>query len=236
MTDAERSELDKLLDDDVQQEMPAPVEATLEGLLDRGEQRLVSLRSDITPNGDFGDRWFVITDRRVAALAPENGHARVEVDVPLSEVRQARVRDFVGSGSLEVETEDKAVEVVRFSRSVAPEIHRVQRVLRQLAQVDESHEPGRHKGGGAKATRCPTCGRVLPRWSEVCPFCMKRGQLLARLISYVAPYKSYAIAGFVMSIVLTVLDLLPAAYVTRYFFDTVLIKGYRPGLAIVIYL
>ena len=171
-------------------------------------------------------RWPPRTDTRA-----------VEVDVPLSDVRQVRVRDYVGSGSLEVETEDKAVEVLRFSRSVAPEVHRIERVLRQLARVDDSHGNGPHDGGGPKADALPRpAAACLARWSEVCPFCMKRGQLLARLIGYLAPYKGYAIIGFLMSIVLTVLDLLPAAYVTRYFFDRVLCSATCPGSPIVVYL
>jgi ATP-binding cassette, subfamily B, bacterial len=235
MTDIERAELDKLLDEDVQQELPAPIETAFQGMLDKGEERFVSILSDITAEGEYGDRWLLITDRRVATLAPENSHARVEADVRLSDVRQIRVRDFVGSGALEVVTDDKAVEVVRFSRTVAPEIHRVQRILTQLAGADEGPEHGRKKGG-PKATRCPTCGRALARWSEVCPFCMKKGQLLARLIGYLHPYKAYAIAGFVMSVLLTILDLLPASYVTRYFFDQVITQRFEPGLAIVVYL
>jgi ATP-binding cassette subfamily B protein len=234
ITEEQLKELDKLLDPEVQQELPAPVEATLKGMLDHGEQRYVSMWSDVTPSGEYGDRWLLITDRRIATFAPENGRARVEAEVPLSDVREVRVRDFIGSGSLEVHTRDQAVEVLRFSRSVAPEIQRVQYLLRQLVGAQDG-EHGQH-GGGARATRCETCGRVLPRWSEVCPFCMKRGQLLGRLISYLAPYKYYAIAGFTMSIVLTLLDLLPAAYVTRYFFDRVLLGRYWPGLHLVIYL
>jgi ATP-binding cassette subfamily B protein len=233
MTEAERNEIDKLLDDDVRQDLPAAVEATLSGLLDRDEPRLVSLLSDITPEGDYGERWLLVTDRRVATLAPENGKATVEAEIPLCDVRQVRVRDFVGSGSLEIVTEDKAVEVLRFSRSVAPEMQRVQRILRHLTGAEETGEEGRRKGGGPRAMRCPTCGRALARWSEVCPFCMKKGQLLARLIGYVGPYRTIAIVGFLLSLTLTVLNLAPA-YVTRYLFNGVITPRYLPGLKVAV--
>ena len=63
---------------------------------------------------------------------------------------------------------------------------------------------------------------------------MKRGQLLARLIVYLNPYRAYAIIGFLSSLLLTVLNLLPA-YATRYLFDGVIRPRYLPGLWIVVW-
>jgi ATP-binding cassette subfamily B protein len=237
MTDAELQEIDKLLDRDLQQELPAPIEAAVCALVGEGERRLISLHADITPSGEYGDRWFLVTDRRLATLAPENGSARVEVDVPLDEVKRFRLRDFIGSGSLEAVKGSESVELVRFSRSVAPQMSRIYHVLRRLAAEDDQAEEGdrgRGSHGPPRATRCPECGRALPRWSEVCPFCMKRGQLLARLIVYLNPYRAYAIIGFLSSLLLTVLNLLPA-YATRYLFDGVIRPRYLPGLWIVVW-
>ncbi len=234
MTEAQRQQIDKLLDAELQQELPAAVEAEVARLMQEDERRLISLRSDITPEGEYGDRWLLVTDRRLATLAPENGAARVEVDLPLSDVRRFRLRDFIGSGSLEAVTGSESVELLRFSRSVAPQMSRAYYILRRLSSEDEKQEEGGRKGHGPqRSVRCPTCGRALPRWSEVCPFCMKRGQLLARLIGYLRPYHTVAIVGFLLSIVLTVLNLLPA-YVTRYLFDGVLRPKYLPGLSLVV--
>jgi ATP-binding cassette subfamily B protein len=237
MTEAEFQEIAKLLDADLQQELPEQVESAVSELVDDGEKRLISLHADITPEGEYGDRWLLVTDRRLARLAPENGSARVEVDLPLDEVRRFRLRDFIGSGSLEAVKDSESVEVLRFSRSVAPQIARIYYILRRLSTDDDQTDkdgPKRGGSGPARATRCAECGRALPRWSEVCPFCMKRGQLLARLIGYLAPYRAYAIIGFGSSIVLTVLNLLPA-YATRYLFDGVLKPRYLPGLWIVVW-
>jgi len=236
MEEAEIQEIDKLLDAELQQELPEAVEAEVCRLVGEDERRLISLHADITPSGDYGDRWLLVTDRRLARLAPENGSVRVEVDLPLAEVRRFRLRDFIGSGSLEAVKDSESVEVLRFSRSVAPQMSRAYYVLRRLSSEEEQHDDGpRHRAHGqARATRCAACGRALPRWSEVCPFCMKRGQLLARLIAYLRPYKVYAIVGLLSSVVITVLNLVPA-YVTRYLFDGVLRPRYLPGLWVVVW-
>ncbi len=218
-------EVERLLAGEGQEPLPETVERELRRLLEPGEKRLITLHTDIGLDGRYDDRWLVVTDRRVAALGPDDGRARVETEVPLADLRGVRLRDYLGNGSLEAITETGAVELARFSRSVAPEMPRVQRILRVLADVSDSETGGRRgRGGPSKAVRCPTCGRVLPRWSEVCPFCLKRGELLARLIRYVEPYKAVAIIGFALSIVLTFLNLAPAL-VTRFLFDRVIAPG-----------
>jgi ATP-binding cassette subfamily B protein len=230
--DAERiEEIEKLLDPEIQEELPEPVEEEATRLLGPGERRLITLYSDIKQDGEYGDRWLLVTDRRLATFAQDNGSAHMEVHLPLDTVRRVRMRDFIGNGSLEAVTEDQAVEIARFTRSLAPQMSRAYGVLRRLASDQESGEDraGPRGGPGHRALRCPSCGRALPRWSEVCPFCMQRGQLLARLVSYLGPYKLIAVIGFLLSIVLTVLNLVPA-YVTRALFDKVLVPGYLPGL------
>jgi ATP-binding cassette subfamily B protein len=232
MEGSRKAEIGKLLDSDLQEELPEPVEEAVRGFVQEGEERLISLYADVTPQGEYGDRWLLATDRRVATFVADDGRAQVEKEVALGDIRRVRLRDFIGGGALEVETESSGVELVRFSRSVAPLMSRAYYILRRLIK-ETGEEEGHRRGGGQRALRCETCGRALPRWSEVCPFCMKRGQLLTRLLSYLAPYRTAAVVGFLLSIVLTVLNLLPV-YVTRYLFDHVLAPRYTPGLMVVV--
>ncbi len=96
MDEGLRKEIERLVDADVQDELPEAVEAELRRLMADDERRLISLCADITPDGEYGERWFVATDRRLALLATENGEARVEVEVPWSQVRRLRLRAFIG--------------------------------------------------------------------------------------------------------------------------------------------
>ena len=217
-------EIERLLDADVQEELPEEVEAELARLLSAGERRLITLYADITPEGVYGDRWFLATDRRLAAVAADNGSVSLEVDLPLEQVRRVRLKDFIGSGSLEAVTDGEAVELVRFSRTVAPQVSRAYHILRRLAADEvESGEKKKDRSGrqGGRALRCETCGRALARWSEVCPFCMERGKLLRRLIGYLEPYKAIAITGFLLTAIFSLLQLLPA-YITRALIDDVI--------------
>jgi ATP-binding cassette subfamily B protein len=225
-------QIERLLDADLQEELPEHVEAAARRLLDAGERRLLSLRGDITADGDYGDSWLVATDRRLATLASHNGEVHVQADIPLDHLRRLRLHDFIGSGSLEAVTDERAVEILRFSRSLAPQAARAYHILRRLAADDDTKERrGRPRGPGGPhgALRCPTCGRALPRWSEVCPFCMQRGKLFARLLGYLEPYKALAIVGFLLTLTYSVLNLLPA-YVTKHLIDDVLMPRYLPGL------
>jgi hypothetical protein len=133
MEAGQMEEVERLLSGEVQETLPEAVELEAQRLIEPEERRLVTLSTDIAPDGTYADRWLVVTDRRLATFAPEDGKARVEVELALSEVRGVRLRDFLGNGSLEAVTETGAVEVVRFSRTIAPQMPRVQRILRALA-------------------------------------------------------------------------------------------------------
>ena len=160
--------IERLLAGETQETLPKAVEQEVQRLIEPGERRLVTLSTDIAPDGRYDERWLLVTERRLATFAAENGRARVELDLPLSELRGVRLRDFIGNGSLEVITDTEAVEVVRFSRTIAPQMSQVQRVLRALADVSESGgDRPRGRGGPGKVMRCESCGRALPRWSEV---------------------------------------------------------------------
>ncbi len=228
-------QIERLLDGDIQESLPLEVEAEVQRLLGEGERRLMAIEADMTLDGRYAERWFVATDRRLAVLAWEDGAARVEREVPLSAVQRVRLRDFIGGGSLEAITETEAVQLVRFSRTVAPKVARAYHVLRRLA-ADQEQEAGKRRGESRhapRAFRCPNCGRALSAWSEVCPFCMERGKLLARLLSYLRPYKALAITGLLLTLTFSVLSLLPA-YVTKRLIDDVLLTGYLPGLWLVL--
>ena len=228
-------DIERLIDSDIREELPEPVEAALAARLDPDERRLISLYADITPAGDYGDQWLVATDRRVARITSVNGEARVEVDLPLREVRRIRLRDFIGGGSLEAVTDHAAIEMIRFSRSIAPQASRAHAVLRRLV-TEEDERDGRGRRGdarGRRALRCPTCGRALPAWSEICPFCMERAKLLRRLVAYLAPYKPVAITGFLLTVVFSLLQLLPA-YLTKMLIDDVIVPRNPAGLKLVL--
>jgi ATP-binding cassette subfamily B protein len=232
MASAQTKDLQPFLDDeDLQADLPEQAAEVL-ATLTPDETHLATVYSDMTLSGHYGDRWLVVTDQRLVTLAQEEGSAWLELDLPLADIRRVRLRNSVGGGVLEVVTDDAALELVRFSRSVAAQVSRAYHLLRQLAGSEEDGQD-RSTPSASKAKRCETCGRAVPVWSEVCSFCIQRRQLLLRLVGYLGPHKAVAITGFALSIVLTVVGLLPA-YLTRYLFDQVLAPRWPPGLAIVV--
>ena len=89
---------------------------------------------------------------------------------------------------------------LRHAREVA-KLHR--RMERQLDGKGESEAPFEGPKADEKKVRCEKCDRVIPPWSEVCPACTSRRQVLSRLLDYVKPYRARAIGGFVLAILVT---------------------------------
>ena len=56
---------------------------------------------------------------------------------------------------------------------------------------------------------CPTCGLALRSGSKVCPNCLRQTETFWRLFSYIKPYRTQALLGFTLTIVLTAIGLLP---------------------------
>ena len=64
------------------------------------EPRL-SMPADILPDGRYGERWLVVDQTHLRVLtSQEHGPARVDLDMPLSDMKEARADTLVGSGAL----------------------------------------------------------------------------------------------------------------------------------------
>ena len=69
---------------------------------------------------------------------------------------------------------------------------------------------------------CPTCGRALRGDSRVCPQCMRKRETFWRLAHYIRPYWGVALTGFLLTIVVTVINLLPP-WLNKHLIDGVIL-------------
>ncbi len=113
----------------------------------------------------------------------------------------------------------RLVAEYRFSLRHAREIAKLQRQLeRRITGKSESDLPPEHKGPEEKKVRCEKCGQVIPPWSETCPACVSKRQVLSRLTDFVRPYKWQAITGFALAVLVTISQII-RPYLTKPLLD-----------------
>lgn len=158
-------------------------------LLDPNDTLLAGIEVDMILPGSFGTAWVVGTARRICVVEVRDGRAVLSTDLPLNCILAIRQRDGLGSGLLEAHTLDGAVPLVRYTEARADLVETAVEALRALLPEPHLHEEEERYGGEAaererrkKALPCPKCGNPMPRWMSVCPDCLDKRQLLARLL------------------------------------------------------
>ena len=180
--------------------------------LQPGELLIVLLSADIRSDGQYGDSWFALTDERILVFHPNGADKPETVRLGLDEVQGIQTRNFVGSGALVVELEDETVELLRFSQSAYYKFSGVPQAIEGAGLVEEEDAEGDgplHVDPVKVVEHCPTCGRAHRSGSKVCPNCLRQTETFWRLFSYIKPYKTQALLGFTLTILLTAIGLLP---------------------------
>jgi ATP-binding cassette, subfamily B, bacterial len=168
------------------------------------EEIHVAVPSDMNMEGTFEEFWLLATDRRILVFNSDHKKsADLVQEIPISDIKEARIKNYTGNGILEVKTEDKAIELIRFSRTALYkdniiEVPQAIDKLRELGgqEVEKKRDGGPQKHGG----RCPKCGGIIPFWTDTCPHCLKKRAMLGRLFGYLKPYWYLVIISFLLSL------------------------------------
>lgn len=204
--------------------LPPELVPFLRTQLQPGELLLVLLSSDLQLDGRYGETWFALTDERLLAIYPQDGAAPRLESLPLHQVIRAQTRNYVGNGALGVELEDGTVELVRFSHSVFYKFSVVpQAVEAAILGLGRPPAEGQESAPAPTARRvehCVTCGRALRQGTRVCPHCIRKRETFWRLSAYLRPYVWVAVAGLVLTLILTGVNLVPP-YLNKILIDSV---------------
>ncbi len=181
--------------------LPEAVAQRWRALADPNEEVVLTVASDVTASGTFGQRWLVITNRRVVVIpdspdhtpdgAPAgasdgalNGasHSAPSSALALDELTDARTEPIVGGGRLEVFAGNVPVPLLEYSSSLGPKFSEVARGLQQAIK-------GRPLvvSDDLPRLRCPRCNRLLPEKNATCSNCVRKSAILLRLMSYMRP-------------------------------------------------
>jgi ATP-binding cassette subfamily B protein len=192
-----------------------PISEDLEGHLHRelqpGELLLALVMADLDRDGRYGENWLALTSERIIVLYGNGGAPRIET-WSLDDVQRIQTRSYVGNGALVVETSEGPHELVRFSQGNYFKFSSIPQVVEaaMAEPVDHAGDDGQEDAiPHRRVEHCETCGRALRPGSKVCPACIKKRETFWRLFSYVKPYRGTAIFGFLLTLTVTAIGLLP---------------------------
>ncbi len=193
--------------------LPAPVESALLSVGVNGD-RVLQLQTDLSANGRYGERFLVATPQKLVVVE-NNGSAKIERELPLSDIASVESKGLSGASTLEIRLKtgngEQAVEILRGSGSKARELSQVARQIEHLR--DHGTLPEERDDKKAKRRQCAKCGKPLPWDSDVCPFCVDRLGAIKRLYGYMKPYKWLAIASMALNVGSVALSFVPVLVV-----------------------
>ena len=124
---------------------------------------IVATDTDLDIVGEYSESWVIVTKERVLVfyIDEEDGEALLQKDIAIAQIETARTDTRVGSGFLEVKTNDIFEELARFSNKNADKFARVAQRIKSLAQgkqVDAEPETEAAVGRCEKVrvSSCPT--------------------------------------------------------------------------------
>ncbi len=183
------------------------------------EQIRMAVKSDLAPDGKFGEQWLLIDAKYLWVISRENGTATLRHQVPLDKIQDARVERCVGNGLIQVTVDQKPQVLLHYSNELMDRFGRVAQYLRERALSGPDIPV---PNPDADSHRCLVCARLLVDPSaKVCPHCIQKGKILKRLIGLARPYWGQIGVIVVLMLAGVLIDLLPP-YLTRILIDDVL--------------
>lgn len=197
------------------EEVPQAVLASLNGDVNPKDDILLSVSSDILPDGQYGPGWLLATASDLITIYPNVAGPEHVGRISIAEIREVEVRAQFGSGVLKVRTHDEGATVAHFSRSMLGKFSKlpdeIESLIKQTRTIgdDEKITKRNLDGTQQKRRRCETCGQVIPRWMGICPACLDTRKLIFRLLSYTLPYWKLATISLILLLTATFIGLTP---------------------------
>ncbi len=204
------------------------VKDLLSTVLGQEEEILHVQNTDMTLSGEYGNGFLIITNTRIFTGYPcENEELAPSVQVKLEDIEDVEIAHFVGNSLLSVQTKEKMIKILRFSRSLdhkfrdtADEIKYAIHSETGNKKIDSSTE--NEAPALSVRKRCPKCDTVLKH--GICPKCLEKGKLLKKLLVYLKPYIPQVILSMIILLCTGVLSLAPP-FLTGRLVDEVLLEG-----------
>ena len=194
----------------------ASIEGKIAAALDHNEHILVRAATDMDAAGQFGRQWVVATAQRLLVVSDVDGE---DISIPIAHIDACHTEPLVGGGRLDIEQSAAPTLSLYYTSSEAAKFSEIARGVEQLRKGEDFVTNPQ-----LDRLRCASCARLLPEKNGICPACIKKGETLKRISSYLLPYKSRAVVLAVASTAITAAELAPPL-ITKYIVDDVLVPA-----------
>jgi len=210
--------------EELHEEVPEDVKQKFTELIDEPEEVVqIAISSDMNLDGEYTESWLLATDQWVVSFNPNHAEEPNIIQMPLSDVVTVKTHNYIGNGMLELHTAEKAISVLRYSKTMNAKISDAAGFLEMLSGDGTSKREGKNLGGRKKREgRCEKCGRPLHPRSNSCPYCVETRRMMFRLFSYLKPYWYLVVIGTIIALITTTLGLLPT-YILKLMVDGVFV-------------
>ncbi len=193
------------------------IEKRMKQILHLDEEVKFSLPADLNLYGYFDNCALFITDERIISFDPH--HTNGMYELAIEDVEEAQIEIMYGNSILKVSSKGEVIELNRYTHTVSDlfkdACEYINRNNKENSDIGYDTKEGTHR-----KHRCPKCGRVLGRNSNVCAYCIDKKKVLTRLLQYVKPYLGVTIGGLICSIIVAAIGLVPP-YLTKTLVDEV---------------
>ena len=174
-------------------------------------------KTDIDRLGHNSVQWLIVADDELMLVSDEET-PRILNHLSRHQVTEFRCQNVVGSGMLQAQIDGMYIDILRYSNTLADKFHKVASKLHRWIH----NEPiNIYAEDEVDPRRCATCGLMLTFPGDVCPKCVNKGAVLARMIKLLSSYKYLALLMMGLLITGIALDLV-VPQLTRFLVDNVL--------------
>jgi len=183
---------------------------------DAKPQALLRIESDLRSDGTFGSSALVCDGTRVW----RETDGEITGGWQLDALQNIAYEELVDAGRIVARHDGLVVELIRGSAAMTSTLSTG---VKDIILVAKGLPP---RAAGDVRRRCPKCHRPLPADSEVCDYCINRGQTLLRLFRFVKPYRWQVALSTLLLLGGMVMTLLPGLLIKQ-LVDDVFEQGHR---------
>jgi ATP-binding cassette subfamily B protein len=185
----------------------------------------IALASDLAPDGSFGEQWLLVDDANLHVISREKGETWERFKFSLEKLQDAQIEPAVGNAIFKINVSDNQHVILHFSNELTERFALAAHYLRQRVEKGQDTSA---PDFATEGQRCLSCGkRLLDPSLKVCPSCIKRGQVMRRLLLMARPYWRSGFFHFLLMFFIVFVDLLPP-FLTKILIDQVLTTQAHP--------
>lgn len=191
-------------------ELPGVVSARLPPLL-KGREVVAWSEFDITDAGRFAQQHAILLE---GALLLLHADGRNE-EYPLDGFREVQVLEGLGADRLQLVREGAPPVELRYSRRFRRDMTRLRRRIERRLPSDKpaDERPAwleRVERLAEQQERCPKCREIIPAYADgVCPNCLRKKQILWRLLEVARPYRWTIRAALLLTLLNAAIGAMP---------------------------